>query len=294
MSEEMQDRVSRRRYERERRARAEAEALLEQKSRALFLANRDLAAQSQTLEQSVARRTGELREALAHAERAALARSRFLATMSHEIRTPLGGLIGMIDLLGWEETDPAKQELLEHAKSAGLGLSRIVNDVLDFSKMDAGDFVFEEESVDLRGLVESVRVLVSSDKGAQEREIRIEIAETVPHLFLGDATRIRQVILNLMTNALRYSSAGPVILRADACDHAKGVLLRVEVQDFGVGIAPAADRPCVQGFHAGVQPADRGGTGHWIGAGNLQRHHQRQRRNHFRRQPSGRRRHFLV
>lgn len=239
MTEPTDDRVSRRRYEREQQARIEAEALLEQKSRELFLANQELAQHSAKLEQAVLERTADLRLALERAEAASTARSRFLATMSHEIRTPLGGLIGMIDLLTMDETDEGKLELLNYAKSAGTGLSRIVNDVLDFSKMEAGVFVYEEENVDIRALVESIRFLMTSNEHGANRKILTRIDDNVPKLFLGDATRIRQIISNLVNNAVRYSNDGPVIVRANASDHPDGVLLRVEVEDFGVGIDEA-------------------------------------------------------
>ncbi|WP_376873925.1 ATP-binding protein [Albirhodobacter sp. R86504] len=237
MTDQADDRVSRRRYQREQMARAEAETLLEQKSRQLFEANKQLSEQSSRLEQAVSERTAELSLALNRAEAASTARSRFVATMSHEIRTPLGGMLGMIDLLSIDEQDPEKKELLDYAKTAGLGLSRIVNDVLDFSKMEAGVFVFEEEHVDIRALVESIRILAASSTNGKDRPITTKVDASVPKLFLGDATRIRQVISNLTNNALRYSLDGPIILKAKASPHPKGALLRVEVEDFGVGIA---------------------------------------------------------
>jgi two-component system, sensor histidine kinase len=239
MTNNPDDRVSRRRYQREQAARAEAEALLEQKSRDLFVANKKLSAYSAELEQAVAERTAELQIALKQAEAASVARSRFVATMSHEIRTPLGGLLGMIDLLGMDEPDPERKQLLDYAKAAGSGLNRIVNDVLDFSKMEAGVFVFQEEHVDLRALIESIRILAGSNKKGEGRSLLTKIDKNVPKLFLGDATRIRQVISNLVDNALRYSKTGPIILRAMATDTATGQLLRVEVEDFGVGISEA-------------------------------------------------------
>lgn len=234
------DRVSRRRYQREQTARAEAESLLEQKSRDLFAANKELSAQSARLEQSVLQRTAELSIALQRAEAASLARSRFVATMSHEIRTPLGGLLGMVDLLRMDETDEGRRELLDCARAAGMGLSRIVNDVLDFSKMEAGVFVFEEEHVDIRALADSIRTMAVSNKKGEGRSIIVKIDHSVPRLFLGDATRIRQVLSNLLDNALRYSQDGPIVLRARGVQRAEDCLLRVEVEDFGVGISESA------------------------------------------------------
>ncbi|WP_353628484.1 ATP-binding protein (plasmid) [Sulfitobacter sp. TCYB15] len=232
--------VSRRRYQREQAARAEAENLLEQKSRELFLANEKLSAYSSELEEAVRVRTEELEEALKQAELAGKAKSRFLATMSHEIRTPLGGMLGMIDLLEMDETDPEKKELLRLASTAGISLGRIVNDVLDFSKMEAGVFILERENVDIRALIESVCVLAGSNETTRHRNLKIEVTHDVPKIFFGDATRIRQVISNLVSNALRYSTEGPIHIRASASKHPKGCLLRVEVEDSGIGISDTA------------------------------------------------------
>jgi signal transduction histidine kinase/DNA-binding NarL/FixJ family response regulator len=230
------DRVSRRRYQREQRARAEAEQLLENKSRELFLANQKLSDYSKHLEAAVLERTVELRHALEQAEEASAVRTRFVTTMSHEIRTPLGGMLGMIDLLEMDEVDPESLEFLKNARLSGQALSRIVNDVLDFSKMEAGVFAFEDEGVDIRALVTSVIAMTRANFNSEGRAIESKVDQSVPPLFFGDATRIRQVISNLVSNAVNYSTDGPITLRAKSTPHAKGILLRVEVQDFGVGI----------------------------------------------------------
>ena len=230
------DRVSRRRYQREQRARAEAEELLENKSRELFLANQKLSEYSGHLETAVLERTTELRQALVQAEAASAVRTRFVATMSHEIRTPLGGMLGMIDLLEMDEDNPEKLEFLKNARISGQALSRIVNDVLDFSKMEAGVFVFEDEGVDIRALIGSVIAMAGANLISEGRMIESKVDLSVPPLFFGDAIRIRQVISNLVSNAVNYSTDGPITVCAKSTPHAKGILLRVEVQDFGIGI----------------------------------------------------------
>lgn len=230
------DRVSRRRYQREQRARAEAEELLENKSRELFLANQKLSEYSGHLETAVLERTTELRQALVQAEAASAVRTRFVATMSHEIRTPLGGMLGMIDLLEMDEDNPEKLEFLKNARISGQALSRIVNDVLDFSKMEAGVFVFEDEGVDIRALIGSVIAMAGANLISEGRMIESKVDLSVPPLFFGDATRIRQVISNLVSNAVNYSTDGIITVCAKSTPHAKGILLRVEVQDFGIGI----------------------------------------------------------
>ena len=231
MSVDGDDRVSRRRYAREKNARLEAETLLEHKSRELFEANQALNNHSEQLEKAVLMRTAEMRVALEQAEAASSARSRFIATMSHEIRTPLGGLLGMIDLLALDEPNEEKLDLLENARISGLALKRIVNDVLDFSKMEAGLLVFENESVDIRALVKSIQMLAQTNLKNTQRVIEALIDTNVPELFLGDATRIRQVISNLVSNALRYSSEGTVTIKVTSSPHPAGCLLRLEVSD---------------------------------------------------------------
>lgn len=230
-----QNLVSRGRYQREKIARMEAERLLEAKSRELYIANKSLNEHLEVLEDQIQLRTKDLQLALDHAHREATVRTRFIATMSHEIRTPLGGLIGMIDLLSLEETDTEKLELLNVARESGIALRRIVNDVLDFSKMEAGVFRFEREEVDIKALSHSVALLARTINKDFPREIIVETTEDIPWRFWGDATRVRQVISNFVNNAINYSLLGPIYIRV----HPRGAAnVYLEVQDFGLGIAP--------------------------------------------------------
>lgn len=248
MEADKDDRVSRKRYEREKAARGEAERLLEAKSRELFLANQKRSQHLETLEETILDRTADLRRALQKAESASAMRARFIATMSHEIRTPLGGLLGMIDLMYGDETDPEKRELLEYAKTSGGALKRIVNDVLDFSKLEAGAFQFENERVDIRALISSVVALASASIPDGKKRLHSSISPTVPQCFAGDATRIRQVVSNLISNAGRYSTEGPIEIRAFASPHEKGALIRVEVEDKGIGISKEQQKELFKDF----------------------------------------------
>jgi signal transduction histidine kinase/DNA-binding response OmpR family regulator len=242
------DRVSRRRYERERRARQEAETLLEERSRELFFLNRKLGEHTANLEKEVDRRTDELREALNKAETASAARARFIATMSHEIRTPLGGLLGMLELLSDQETDAQKRQLLDHALASGEALRQIVNDVLDFSRLEAGALSFQRGGVDLRKLVESVLTLTSAVHEDTEKRLECDIDPSVPQVFEGDAMRIRQVVSNLVTNAVRYSLDGQIMIRAKAHLTADTGTLRFEVEDYGIGISEEQQRHLFKDF----------------------------------------------
>ena len=139
-----------RRVERERLARKEAERLLEEKSLALYKANRDLQSFAASLEDEVALRTAELKVALEHANAATRAKSDFLATMSHEIRTPMNGILGMTDLLQFSPLTVEQRTHLDVIRSSGDSLMVLINDILDFSKIEAGRLDLEMRNFSLR------------------------------------------------------------------------------------------------------------------------------------------------
>ncbi len=240
----MTDEVERlkRRAERERQARKQAEALLETRSRELFAANESLARLAQMLEQQVQDRTRDLTAALARAESATQAKSAFLATMSHELRTPMNGVLGMAQLLRDSHLNGSQQAYVDAIASSGELLLSLINDVLDFSKIDAGRLELEVLPFDLRAAIDSVADLLRFRATEKGLDLLVEVAPQVPTRVLGDGMRLRQVLLNLVSNAIKFTAAGCVRigLHTTACHDAGRSGLCLAVTDTGLGIA--ADR----------------------------------------------------
>jgi PAS domain S-box-containing protein len=177
-----------------------------------------------------------LRDAKRRAEEAVAAKAEFLANMSHELRTPLTAVLGIHELLRSDAAlSPEQRSFVGMACEAGRSLLAIVNDILDFSKIEAGQLTIEAIAFDLEPLVMACRDLVA--EGAAEKGLAIDARlEGGPVMLLGDPTRIRQVILNLLTNAVKFTGKGGV--RVDAQYRTESGLLRVSVSDTGIGIAP--------------------------------------------------------
>lgn len=234
----MSDDVFVRRLDRERRARIEAERLLENKSRELYLANQSLKGLTETLEKQITDRTADLVIARDEALSASSSKSRYLAVMSHEVRSPLNGIIGALGLLTDTTLDTEQLQYTNIARKSAASLLSIVNNILDFSKIEANKMGLEPASFDVRELIAGVIDAFEIVASENSTNLVCEIYADAPKYLIGDGGRIRQVLVNLVDNALKFTTGGEVRITVGLESvMSDKIWLLFGVKDTGVGIS---------------------------------------------------------
>lgn len=193
------------------------------------------------LEQQVAQRTRELRQARDEALAASQSKTRFLATMSHEIRTPLNAVIGMSDLLLASAMDARHREMIQTIHESGDYLLNLVNDILDISQIETGRLALNPRTFDLHSLLDDVLNLFRHQASIRQLDLQLSLSPEAPRWLIGDDLKLRQILFNLLGNACKYTNHGEIRLAVEATrTSSEAVSLLFRVTDTGIGIASAA------------------------------------------------------
>lgn len=213
---------------------------LEEANLHLTRANVDLSDMNALLEEEIQehlRIEAELEDARRQAERANRAKTNFLSNMSHEIRTPLNGILGMTSLVQMTDINAEQQEYLSLIRRAGTSLLRIINDILDYSKIEAEKLVLEESSYNIRALLHEVVALFDISARQKDLKVTLAVSEDIPYQITGDPVRLRQIVSNLVGNAVKFTDHGTVQISVKPTVTAEGQQgLHFSISDTGIGI----------------------------------------------------------
>ena len=206
----------------------------------------------------------QLKVLVTRAEQASSAKSQFVANMSHEIRTPMNAILGMLKLLENTDLTAGQLDYVEKTEGAARSLLGLLNDILDYSKVEAGKMTLDPRPFRVDRLMRDLSVILSANVGAKNIEVLFDVDPTLPKRLVGDDMRLQQVLINLGGNAIKFTSAGEVVLRLRVVEgDAQSVLVEFAMKDSGIGIAPENQAHIFSGFSQAEASTTRryGGTG---------------------------------
>jgi len=198
------------------------------------------------------------------AEAANRAKSHFLANMSHEIRTPMNGILGIAQLMEYEEMTEQQKEYVGLIKSSGTTLLSLINDILDLSKIEAGKTTLENEEFNLSQCINDIGLLLKAVANEKQNVLDVDVAGNIPDVLVGDQLKVKQILLNLIGNAVKFTNQGSITVSAQLLDqHDEVALVQIAVRDTGIGILPEAMETIFMPFVQGHVTTNQkfGGTG---------------------------------